>query len=785
MRNQEIAKPINAGIALRETFAFAAMAAASFVLLSLWTFNIGDLGVGFYPSGGEILNRGGALGARLADGLFLWLGVLTPSVMALLLLVYGSRIFLRRPVPGMRHRLPIAVVFLVSLATLEAMVTQSGLMGHGFDRGVLPGGVYGVHISGLLQPALGGLPSFLLVGTVAVLTLLVTMGGVPAWALWLFALTAKAGAGLRPAFVAVPSSLRAVPGRGKIPDVVEALPEGVEEMPEPETVQIEAAPIKKSALEDAPTAAIPAMETEVIEQDTEAILPVITVPKPPKQTETPAMPEPAEVGEFVLPPLSLLEPAEDVETTPESLLLERAQTIQKALSSFKVEVRVAEIQKGPAITLYELELAPGTKATKIVSLSDDLAIALKTQGIRVVYPLPGKSTVGIEVPNPTQDVVRLRELIESDANRKRKLAIPLLVGKNTHGEPFVKDLAKMPHILIAGQTGAGKSVCLNSIILSLLFTRTPKEVRLILVDPKQVELMAYENLPHLLTPVVTDMKKAPAVLSWVVNEMERRYERLAKVGVRHISTYNALGDDEVDERLPPEMKEKGLEHPMPYVVVVVDELGDLMITASRDVEESIIRLAQKSRAVGIHVVLATQRPSADVITGLIKSNLPTRIAFQVASRVDSRTILDRNGAEKLQGSGDLLFLSPGAASPIRCQGTFVSDAEIRRAVSTIRREGDPEFRQDLNDWEPEAHSDVDEPDHDELLDRAVQIILETGRGSASLLQRRLEIGYTRASRLIDIMEKKGVVGPYKGSKAREILISLEDWDEMKSRVPRE
>lgn len=776
MQSHQMSRSGSSGLLLREAVAFLAIAAASFVLLSLWTARSGDFPGGFYPKSAEILNRGGALGARLAGWLILWTGASVPSLVALLLLLWGSRAFVGRPLQGLWYRLPASGLFLLSVCMLETMIGRAGVFGDGFLQGKLPGGVYGVHLTGFLRPALGGVPSFLLVGAAGCFSLLTLTGKAPAWLEKALAHRREPGAPREPAPPApVQGAVKLAPGRGPIPKAAHPAPQIQPTTPEVQEVEAEAVASSRSPL-------LERIEEEDGDQGSQSHPPVITMPAPPKVVVAIPMADPKEAGEFVLPPLSLLEPEEVVEGISDGVLLDQANTIQRTLSSFKVEVRVSEIQRGPAITLYELELAPGTKATKVVSLSDDLAIALKLQGIRIVYPIPGKSTVGVEVPNPSQEVVKLRELIESDTFRKRKVAIPLLIGKNAQGEPLVEDLARMPHLLIAGQTGAGKSVCLNSIILALLFTRTPEEVRMILVDPKQVELMSYENIPHLMTPVVTDMKKTPAVLSWIVSEMNRRYERLAKVGVRHITKYNALGAEELEERLPLEMKKKGLEHPMPYVVVVVDELGDLMITARREVEESIILLAQKSRAVGIHVVLATQRPSADVITGLIKSNLPSRIAFQVASRVDSRTILDRNGAEKLQGSGDLLFLPPGASSPIRCQGTYVSDSEIRRAVSTIRREESLDFEADLQDWESARAADEEVPENDDLFEQAVQVILETGRGSASLLQRRLEIGYTRASRLIDLMEKRGVVGPFKGSKAREILITLEDWESMRPKL---
>jgi S-DNA-T family DNA segregation ATPase FtsK/SpoIIIE len=488
---------------------------------------------------------------------------------------------------------------------------------------------------------------------------------------------------------------------------------------------------------------------------------------------------------YTLPPLSMLTPAEagPVEEY-ETAMREKAEILGRTLQNFRIEARVVAVERGPNITQYELELAAGVKVHRIMSLGDDLAMALKAPSIRIIAPIPGKSTVGIEVPNQDQDVVRLRELIESDEFGRKDFALPLFLGKDSTGNPLIADLARMPHLLIAGATGSGKSVCMNTIILSILLARKPAQVKMILIDPKMVELSLYEHIPHLLAPVVTDMRKAPSVLEWAVNKMEERYGLLSRVEVRHIKNYNALGAAEIAARLEKEEadleKEKIPTH-LPYIVVVIDEFADLMCVARKEVEGSIIRLAQKSRAVGIHLILATQRPTADVITGLIKSNMPCRIAFQVASKVDSRTIIDKNGAEMLVGQGDMLFLPPGSANVIRAQGTYVSEDEVKAVVKFCKAAAQPEFHPELVRWEGGEAGGGEGGEEDELYDQAVRIVLETQRGSASLLQRRLEIGYSRASRLIDIMTERGILGPFKGSKAREILLSLEDWEAMKAR----
>jgi hypothetical protein len=490
-------------------------------------------------------------------------------------------------------------------------------------------------------------------------------------------------------------------------------------------------------------------------------------------------------GKYRLPSPDLLNPP-DSTTNPldRALVQETAAKIEETLRHFKIDARVVEVQRGPVITQYEVSLAAGIKVHKIVSLADDLAMALKAESIRIVAPIPGKNTVGVEVPNKVRVTVGLRELLESRELKERKDRLPLALGKDIAGNPIISDLGEMPHLLIAGSTGSGKSVCINSIIVNLLMTKTPHEVKLILIDPKMVELAPFEDIPHLLTPVVTDMKKAPAVLNWLVEKMEERYELLAMAGVRHLMSYNTLERETLRSRLAERIGEEnvdGVPEFLPYYVVIIDELADLMMSASKEVETSITRLSQKSRAVGIHVILATQRPSVDVITGLIKANMPSRISFQVASKVDSRTILDRNGSEKLLGKGDLLYLPPGTSNLIRSQGTFISDKEIHRVVESVRREAEPQFDEELTRFGLEGACDGSQ--EDELYDQAVRIVLESQRGSVTLLQRQLQIGYTRASRLMELMAANGMVGPFKGSKAREVYYTLDEWEAARNAKP--
>ena len=461
-----------------------------------------------------------------------------------------------------------------------------------------------------------------------------------------------------------------------------------------------------------------------------------------------------------------------------------ANTLEQAFAEFGLNVRVSEIDTGPVVTQFELELEKGLRLSKVTALEDDLAIALRVPAVRVVAPIPGKNTVGVEVPNDKQVMVRLRELLQSTGVGCESLRLPLFLGKDVSGRPLAVDLAKMPHLLIAGRTGTGKSVCLNTLIISLLMTRTPDEVRMLMIDPKMVELSPYKRIPHLMHPVITDMKKAEAVLAWAVDTMEERYDLLARAGVRHLDSFNKLGRAEILERLgvgENDPEASAVPERLPFIVIIADEMADLMMTSGKEVEAYIIRLAQKSRAVGIHLVLATQKPTVDVITGLIKSNLPARISFQVASKMDSRVVLDESGAERLLGSGDMLYLAPGTSHVTRAQGTYVSDDEIN-AVIDYFNDTAPEFNADLLRLTAQAgqasggaSTDPADRPHDDLYDSAVEVVIREGRGSVSLLQRALGIGYGRAARMIDWMAADGVVGDYNGQHAREVICTMEQW----------
>jgi len=471
---------------------------------------------------------------------------------------------------------------------------------------------------------------------------------------------------------------------------------------------------------------------------------------------------PVAAPEAELPGIELLDRHE---TTRQSIqdeeLLELSRVLERTLADFDVEGKVSEVHPGPVITLFEYEPAPGVKVNQILNRQDDLALALKAQRIRIVAPIPGKAAVGIEIPNRVKATVSLREIISSPAFQDTADALPLALGKDVAGVPFATSLERMPHLLIAGATGSGKSVCINTLIMSLLYTRTPSELRFILIDPKMLELTPFNGIPHLRMPVVTDPKKAAQALRFCVKEMERRYQMLARHGARNIEAYNRLDLDPLQVEEPK----------LPYIVVVVDELADLMALLPTEIEEPVGRLAQMARAVGIHLILATQRPSVDVITGMIKANFPSRIAFQVASRTDSRVILDMNGAESLLGHGDCLYLPAGKPEPYRIHGAFVSGEEIERVVEFLKSQGRPVVADD-SALDQVRISDSD-PD-DELYEEAMRLVVLHQQASTSMLQRRLKVGYSRAARLLDLLEERGVVGPSEGAKGREVLVTEQE-----------
>src|SRR5919106_2268357 len=506
---------------------------------------------------------------------------------------------------------------------------------------------------------------------------------------------------------------------------------------------------------------------------------------PPEQFKLP------EVGEgYKLPPVELLDPPEGEQfKIDKDTLHANSLILQKKLEDFGVAGEVVAVRPGPVITMYEFKPAAGVKVRRIVLLADDLAMALRAVSVRILAPIPGESVVGIEIPNPRRETVFLRELIDSGAYQSADSKITLAFGKDISGTPFVTDLARMPHLLVAGATGTGKSVSINAMILSILFKSNPQDVKFIMVDPKMLELTVYEDIPHLLVPVVTDPKKAAAALFWATDEMDRRYRLMRDKGARNIDNYNRTLERErtarkafielTDPQLGEETSDIGghldeeaplVHEKLPRIVIIVDELADLMMSVGRDIEEYITRLAQKARAAGIHLILATQRPSVDVITGLIKANFPARISFQVTSRVDSRTILASIGADKLLGDGDLLYLPPGTARLTRIHGAFVSDQEVRKVMAFIKQQARPQYRPEVFEIKKEIEAAAADEEHDEMYDHAVAIVAETQQASISMIQRRLRVGYNRAARMIERMEREGVVGPADGAKPREVLI---------------
>ena len=467
-------------------------------------------------------------------------------------------------------------------------------------------------------------------------------------------------------------------------------------------------------------------------------------------------PQEIKISDYHLPSLDLLDSPPPLEARQiKEDLTNNAHILEDTLEDFGISVKVTNIERGPVITRYELQPAPGIKLNRIVALNDDIALTMKAQSVRIVAPIPGKGRVGVEVPNMQSSFVYLKEVLASSEFQESASKLTLVLGKDIAGQPVVTDLSEMPHLLIAGTTGSGKTVCVNALILSMLFRAAPSELKFLMVDPKMVELAPFNGLPHLLCPVVTEARKASAALNWVVDEMEERYRLFAKLGVRNIEAYN-----EKQEMIP-------------YIVVIIDELADLMVVSRDQIENAITRLAQLSRAVGIHLVLATQRPSVDVVTGVIKANFPARISFKVASKVDSRTVLDMNGADKLLGKGDMLFLRPGESKLIRAQGSLVSDKEIERVVDFIKSQAEPIYDEEI--LKEQQKSTFISGQKDELYDEAAKIIMESNQASVSILQRRLRLGYTRAARIIDMMEEEGLIGPFEGSKPRKILVDREVW----------
>ena len=573
----------------------------------------------------------------------------------------------------------------------------------------------------------------------------------------------------KPAIATPVKEQREVPG-GAAAAARAAKPRLAEEPP--------AKPSRTAAMMGAAAAALKAASSKPTPPPPIKKMPVaapLPLPEPEK------LPAERKKGAYTFPPLALLDAPKAERKIDERELMEGARLLEDKSREFSVEGTVVQIHPGPVVTTYEFKPDAGVKYSKITGLADDLCLAMQAESV-LIDRIPGKSTVGIQIPNPNREQISLRELLESDAYRRSQSKLTLALGKSIHGEPFVADLAAMPHLLIAGSTGTGKSVSVNAMLSSILFRATPDDVRFIMVDPKRLELGMYEDIPHLLTPVVVDPKKAANALQWAVREMEERYKVLAAVGVRNIEQYNRNIKLAAAEKPGPVLDDNGVEmKPLPFIVVLIDELADLMMVAGNEVEESIARLAQMARAVGIHLILATQRPSVDVITGLIKANFPARVSFRVSSKIDSRTILDGNGAEQLLGKGDMLFLPPASSRFVRLHGPYISEQESARLASFLRKQGKPTYDETITADEKQGGAEL-EFEKDDLYEEAARIVVSTGQASISYLQRRLRIGFSRAARLIDMMEAEGLVSTATGGKTREVLVKKDYFDEVDAQL---
>lgn len=734
---------------LREAGWIVFLAIALYLALILFTHAPQDPGYFFSGKGGAIANKGGVTGAWISNFLFglhglsawWWVVLLGFTVLRLFRRVEAWSVFDRR---NLAIALCGFIALLIASSTLEALRLHSleTVLPYG------PGGVIGTELAILVENALGFLG-----GTVLTLALAAGALSVFTGLSWI-KLSERVGGGIEWLFARVQGRMEAKRDRAIGEQAVTARDEKVE--------------VLKRIIEEHPPIRIEPTVTEVPQSDRVA-----------REKQANLF---ADLPDSPLPPISLLDPPDQTIERPSAEILEfTSRLIERKLMDFNVSVSVVAAHPGPVITRYEIEPAVGVKGSTVVNLSRDLARALSVTSIRIVETIPGTSHMGLELPNPKREMVRLSEILGSTVYSDMASKLSIAMGKDIAGRPVVADLAKMPHVLVAGTTGSGKSVAMNANILSLVYKATANEVRLILIDPKMLELSVYEGIPHLLAPVVTDMKYAANALNWCVLEMDRRYKLMSALGVRNLAGYNAKVKEAKDKGKPighpftltPESPEP-LE-PLPLIVVVIDELADMMMVVGKKVEELIARLAQKARASGIHLVLATQRPSVDVITGLIKANVPTRVAFQVSSKIDSRTILDQAGAEALLGQGDMLYLPPGSGLPARVHGAFVSDAEVHRVVEFLKKQGEPNYIEGIFDAADEAAAESGavlggaSGETDPLYDQAVAVVLQNKRASISLVQRHLRIGYNRAARLLEDMEKAGLVSAMQSNGNREII----------------
>ncbi len=755
---------------------------ALFLVLALWSRDLRDT-AGDLMGAGTVRNQAGVLGALAATGLTAALGAVGAWLVPLAFFVWGWNRLRVAPTADLWIRTALAAA-----ASIDAMGLVYLLAG---DNRALVGRV-GEWVGGVAARLLGRVGGELLLGTALVILGVVAfeIGTASPFRRALGTLLARfaprRGKGRKPAVTPEGAALDAETGmtrarKGRIEPALEE-----EEMrqafaPADEPIQRKESRPRIVARNEPrnealsipfpPPAARPDAPSRTLEGGPER-----AAGKEERKRGAEAAPEtglglgPALAPEAKLPPLDLLDRHDAKQAAvEESELFELSRVLERTLADFGVAGKVSEVHPGPVITLFEYEPAPGVKVNQILNRQDDLALALRAQRIRIVAPIPGKAAVGIEIPNRVKAMVSFREIVSSSAFQQSRDGLPFALGKDVAGVPFTASLERMPHLLIAGATGSGKSVCINALIMSLLVKRTPAELRFILIDPKMLELTPYNGIPHLRMPVVTDPKKAAQALRYCVKEMERRYQLLAKHGARNIEAYNRLGLDAATVE----------DAKLPYLVVVVDELADLMALLPAEIEEPIGRLAQMARAVGIHLILATQRPSVDVLTGVIKANFPSRIAFQVASRTDSRVILDMNGAESLLGHGDSLYLPAGKPEPYRIHGSYVSGEEIERVVSFLKEQGAPA---PLDESVLEQAAVVGGDADDDLYEEAMRLVVLHQQASTSMLQRRLKVGYSRAARLLDLLEERGVVGPPDGAKGREVLVTEHELSERRSRL---
>jgi S-DNA-T family DNA segregation ATPase FtsK/SpoIIIE len=765
---------------LGELWALAIIGAGVFTFLSLISYSPNDVSYYLSPPNRPAHNIMGPAGAWIAFALYFAFGFASYTA-PLFLVGWGvfriRKLLFKKRTDIYVFALCLAITNICGLFTLleQALKIQQNL------KLISIGGILGTIITEKLTVRyFGAIGASLIMGAITAVSLIYLsemrvifasrwlISKITLWSKWLYKNIIKSGI---TAFILYAKELfhDLKEKRKTGPEI--RMPTPLKPVPNIKTPQ--ATPVQKPVFGTKPTD--PVIKTAPVLKPAVSAVNANTAKPAPQSTQIPK-----QTDKYNLPPLDLLEPPQQghvVETKDN--LTQNAKILEDTFKEFGIIVQVTGIQPGPVVTLYELVLAPGTKIGKITSLSDDIALAMRVGSIRIIAPIPGKSAIGIEVPNVKPRFVYLKEVASTTEFQKPSTKIPMALGMDVSGNPLIADLTEMPHLLIAGTTGSGKTVCLNSIILSILIRRTPDDVKFLMVDPKMVELAAYKNLPHLLVPVIHDPKKASLGLAWVVREMEKRYELFARAAVRNIEGYNTRADSKQPAPEIPEGEggfleidyEKYPPSTLPYIVIVIDELADLMMVAPADIEIAIARLAQLSRAVGIHIILATQRPSVDVLTGVIKANFSTRISFQVASRVDSRTVLDTNGADSLLGKGDMLFMPPGTSKLIRAQCTLVRDIEINRVVDFITSQRKAQFSAAQKDGVFQKLQNMKEPeDEDPLFNECVDIILANQQASVSILQRKLKIGYNRAARIVDMMEARGILGPLEDGK-REILIN--------------